>query len=331
MTGSEGKRGAKIGRALTRYHTLEIPIPVPNTTLLLLAAGLGSRYGGPKQLDPLGPGGETLMDYAAFDAARAGFANLVIVTRRSLRPAVEAGVSTRARGALAVTIVEQELDRVPPWAIVPEGRESPWGTAHAVLVARDVITTPFGVVNADDFYGADTFRVMAGALRDAEAAIGHAPWANVAFPLGATLSAHGTVNRALCDTDGNGFLDRVVEQRGIARMGDGSGEVPAPPGPSRRLEADALVSMNSWVFTPTLFAELDVAFTRFLRTAPGVKDECLLPDVVNEALAAGRSRCRLLSTRSQWCGVTHAADRPGTVATLAALHAAGAYPSPLWG
>ena len=304
---------------------------MPHATLVLLAAGLGSRYGGPKQLDPLGPNGETLIDYAAFDAARAGFSDLVVVTRRALRPQVEAGPAARAHGVLTVAIVEQELDRIPTWASVPTGREAPWGTAHAVLVAREVVTGPFAVLNADDFYGLETYRVLERALHEAGTLGEHAPWANVAFPLGATMSAHGAVNRALCETAPDGDLARVVEQRGIIRTADGDGLLAAPDGSLRRLAATALVSMNSWAFTPTLFGELDAAFTRFLHTTPGLKDECLLPDVVNEALGAGRARCRLLRSGSTWCGVTHPADRLGTRASLAAHHATGDYPTRLWG
>ena len=303
---------------------------MPSTTLVLLAAGLGSRYGGPKQLDPLGPDGATLMEYAAFDAARAGFTDLVVVTRRSLRPQVEATLVARAGTSLRIAIVEQELDRIPAWASVPAGRESPWGTAHAVLVAREAVSSPFAVVNADDFYGAETYRVLAGALRDASAAPDHAPWANVAFPLGAAMSLHGAVNRALCETTGDGFLTKVIEQRGIVRDADGNGAITAPDGKVTRLAADTLVSMNCWAFTPILFDMLDTAFTAFLRTVPGLKDECLLPDVVNQALETGTARCRLLSTGATWCGVTHKEDRPATVGAIAALHAARAYPARLW-
>ncbi|MBI2797522.1 MAG: NTP transferase domain-containing protein [Gemmatimonadetes bacterium] len=299
-------------------------------TLVLLAAGLGSRYGGPKQLDPLGPGGETLMDYAAFDAARAGFSRLVAVTRRTLVPAVRESLVARAGARLEVVIAEQELDHVPSWAQVPKGREAPWGTAQAVLVARDAVRGPFAVVNADDFYGAASYRVLAGALREAASLGRAAPWANVAFPLRATMSEHGAVNRAVCAATPDGWLARVVEQRGIARAADGGGDVRDQSGEVRRLPPDQLVSMNCWAFTPLLFAELDAAFTAFLRGTPGLKDECLLPTVVNDALAAGRARARLLSSEGPWCGVTHREDRPGAVAALAALHAAGAYPARLF-
>lgn len=299
-------------------------------TLVLLAAGLGSRYGGPKQLDPLGPHGATLMDYAAFDAARAGFTRLVAVTRHALVPAVQDTLVHRAGAHLEIVIVEQELDGVPSWAAVPAGREAPWGTAHAVLVAREAVVGPFAVVNADDFYGAASYRVLAGALRDAEEMGDAAPWANVAFPLRATMSDHGAVNRAVCEVSPDGWLARVVEQRGIVRSADGAGEVRDASGAVRRLPPDQLVSMNCWAFTRSLFAELDTAFTSFLRTEPGIKDECLLPAVVNDAIGAGRARARLLSSEGPWCGVTHREDRPATVAALAALHAAGSYPARLF-
>lgn len=299
-------------------------------SLVLLAAGLGSRYGGPKQLDPLGPEGATLMDYAAFDAARAGFSRLVVVTRRALVPDVQATLVRRAPKGLEVVIALQELDRVPDWATVPPGREAPWGTAHAVLVAREHVPGPFAVVNADDFYGAASYRVLAGALRAGAARGRAAPWANVAFPLGTTMSDHGSVNRAVCEVTPDGWLSRVVEERGIVRSASGSGAVRDPDGAVHQLPLDQLVSMNCWAFAPSLFSELDTAFTSFLRGMPGIKDECLLPTVVNDALASGRARARLLSTEGPWCGVTHREDRPGAVAALAALHAAGVYPDRLF-
>jgi hypothetical protein len=292
-------------------------------SLVLLAAGLGSRYGGPKQLDPLGPHGETLMDYAAFDAKRAGFERVVVVTRKSLAAEVNAGLLSRAGSSIEVVVVEQELDRLPPGFTVPAGREAPWGTAHAVLVARAAVDGPFAVVNADDFYGASSYAVLAGFLREREAGAVDA-WGCVGFPLRATLSDTGTVNRAECVVTPDGWLSRVVELRGIARDGDG-GRVG-----DRVLSGDMLVSMNCWAFTPPLFAELDAAFHTFLATGPGAKDECLLPSVVNDAIARGIARTWMLESEGPWCGVTHRDDRPAAVAVLADLHARGAYPEHLW-
>jgi len=292
-------------------------------SLVLLAAGLGSRYGGPKQLDPLGPHGETLMDYAAFDAARAGFDRVIVVTRKTLVPEVRAGLVAKAGSAIDVVIVEQELDRLPSGFAVPPGREAPWGTAHAVHVARDAVDGPFAVVNADDFYGASSYAVLAGFLREREAGALDA-WGCVGFPLRATLSDTGTVNRAECVAATDGWLSRVVELRGIARDGDG-GRVAG-----RRLPGDMLVSMNCWGFTPPLFTELDAAFHAFLATGPGEKEECMLPTVVNDAIARGVARTCLLESEGPWCGVTHRDDRPAAVAVLAELHARGAYPERLW-
>ena len=292
-------------------------------SLVLLAAGLGSRYGGPKQLDPLGPHGETLMDYAAFDATRAGFERVVVVTRKVLVPDVRASLVDAAGSTIDIVIVEQELDRLPPGHVVPPGREAPWGTAHAVLVARDAVDGPFAVVNADDFYGASSYAVLAGFLRERAAGAIEA-WGCVGFPLRATLSHTGTVNRAECVATPDGWLTRVVELRGIARDGDGgrAGE--------RQLAGDMLVSMNCWGFTPSLFAELEPAFNTFLATGPGAKNECFLPTVVNDAIASGAARVELLESEAPWCGVTHRDDRPAAVAFLADLHARGAYPDRLW-
>ena len=292
-------------------------------SLVLLAAGLGSRYGGPKQLDPLGPHGETLMDYAAFDAARAGFDRVVVVTRKTLVPEVQAGLVTSAGSTIEIVIAEQELDRLPAGHAVPPGREAPWGTAHAVFVARDAVDGPFAVVNADDFYGASSYAVLASSLRGTGAR-STATWGCVGFPLHATLSHTGTVNRAECVATPDGWLSRVEELRGIARDGDGGcvGE--------RRLPGEMLVSMNCWGFTPSLFTELEAAFHAFLATAPGAKDECLLPTVVNDSIARGVARVRLLQSEGPWCGVTHRDDRPAAVAVLAGLHARGAYPERLW-
>ena len=292
-------------------------------SLVLLAAGLGSRYGGPKQLDPLGPHGETLMDYAAFDARRAGFGRVVVVTRKSLVPEVLAGLVANAGSKVEIVIVEQELDRLPPGHAVPAGREAPWGTAHAVHVVRGAVDGPFAVVNADDFYGASSYEVLAGFLHGREGRDSET-WGCVGFPLSATLSDTGTVNRAECVATPDGWLSRVVELRGISRDGTG-GRVG-----DRHLPGHLLVSMNCWAFTPRLFAELESAFHTFLASGPGLMDECLLPTVVNDAIACGVARTRLLESNGPWCGVTHRDDRPAAMAVLAGLHARGAYPARLW-
>lgn len=306
-------------------------------TLVVLAAGVGSRYGGLKQVEPVGPSGEIMLEYAAFDARRAGFGRVVFVIRRDIEADFRALVEPRLGGAFEIAYAFQDLDDVPPPFTVPPTRRKPWGTAHAVRACRHAVDGPFAVVNADDFYGRAAFARLGEALREAPPPprIDHAPDAVdtyflVSYPLRATLSEHGSVSRGICTVDGSGHLAGVAERLRIepdgvdARYRDDDGAW-------HRLDGDTPVSMNLWGFTPGIFPCLDHAFAAFLR-ARGRDDaaELHLPAVVDVAVQAGAARVRVVPTDARWLGVTYPADVATTVAGIRALVEAGEYPSPLW-
>jgi UTP-glucose-1-phosphate uridylyltransferase len=282
-------------------------------SLVVLAAGMGSRYGGLKQIDPVGPGGETVLDYAVFDALRAGFTRVVFVIRRDFEALFREKIGARYTGRATVDYVFQSLDALPAGFTPPAGREKPWGTGHAVWCAREAVRENFAVINADDFYGADSFRQLAGFLRATPAT--EAAFAMVGFRLANTLSEHGTVARGVCTADTVGRLQSIVEQTGIAAE-----EV----GPGRKYAGDTLVSMNCWGFTPALFGGLDAQFREFL-TARGaeLKAEFYLPASVSTMIARREATARVLPTESTWFGVTYREDKPRVEAAIAELVRAG--------
>lgn len=297
--------------------------------LVVLAAGLGSRYGGLKQMEPVGPGGAALLDYAVFDAVRAGFAKVVFVIRPDMEAAFGAQVLPRFRPHLPVATALQRLD-APQGSSVPPQRKKPWGTAHAVLAAAPAIAEPFAVVNADDFYGGAAYGAMASFL-STPSGEGPPTFAIAGFPLARTVSAAGPVNRAVCRVSVDGCLESVFEVLNVSadRHGGFRGE---ERGRTRRYTGSELVSMNMWGFTPALFAHLRAAFRGFLGNPAHdlARAEFLIPAVVQELVRAGAARVRVLATDSQWTGITHPEDRPLVTARLRELVAAGAYPERLW-
>lgn len=294
-------------------------------TLVVLAAGMGSRYGGLKQIDPVGPSGETVLDYAVFDAARAGFTRVLFVIRRDFEALFRERIGARYAGRIAVDYVFQALDALPEGCKPPAGREKPWGTGHAVWCARDAIKGNFAVINADDFYGADSFQKLAAFLQPRAAAAGGsevAEFAMVGFRLANTLSEHGTVARGVTDAAANGELRSIVEQTGIAAE-----EV----GPGRKYSGEEIVSMNCWGFTPAVFAGLDAQFREFLAARGNEpKAEFYLPAAVSTMIARGEAIVRVLPTNATWFGVTYREDKPRVEAAIAALVQAGQYPGKLW-
>lgn len=279
-----------------------------------MAAGLGSRYGGIKQLDPVGPTGETIIDYSIYDAIRAGFAKVVFVIRKDIEPAFRKTVGARFSSRIAVDYVFQEPGR---------GRTKPWGTAHAVLVAAEAIQTPFAVINADDFYGAHSFRLLAQHFSS-----GSPVDAMVAYPLRNTLSPFGTVSRGICEVDSVGFLCGIRELTRIAA--DDHAHNTDPDGQVTQLTGDELVSMNIWGFTPAIFPELQEYFARFLAEHPNdLTAEAFLPSFVDEQIATGRARVRVLQTLDRWFGITYREDLPRVAASIRALIADGIYPERL--
>ena len=297
-------------------------------TLVVLAAGIGSRYGGLKQIDPIGPDGEIVIDYSIFDAIRAGFGKIVFVIRRDIEEAFRAKIEPHVKGRVAIAYVFQDMtSELPAGFQIPAERKKPWGTTHATLVAKNAVKEPFGVVNADDFYGRQSYQVLADFLRGVQPA---APsYALVGFTLRNTLSEHGTVSRGVCQADAQGNLKTVVERLKIEKAGhaarylDGEAWVP--------LTAEEPVSMNMWGFTPAFFAQAEAAFHAFIAkdgTTP--KSECLLPTTVDGLIKRGAATVKLLASRESWLGVTYPEDKPAVAAGVQKLIDAGLYPAPLW-
>jgi len=289
-------------------------------TLLVLAAGMGSRYGGLKQIDPVGPSGETILDYSVFDALRAGFGRVVFVIRRDFEETFKEKIGAKYVGRIAVDYVFQSVDALPPGITVPTGREKPWGTGHATWCAREALHEPFAVINADDFYGADSFRQLAGFLNNAQGAQA----AMVGFQLAKTLSENGAVSRGVCDVAVDGGLRGVTEHTGI---------LPAEVGLGRKFAGETIVSMNCWGFTPEIFPRLDERFRAFLVRAlvdAPLKAEFYLPGSISDLIARNETTVQVLPTTSSWFGVTYRDDKPRVVAALAELVQKGQYPQKLW-
>ena len=297
---------------------------------MILAAGIGARYGGLKQMEPVGPGGEAVLDYAVFDARRAGFEKFIFVIRRSIEEDFRESFGRRFAGQVEVAYAFQELDMVPPGCSVPADRQKPWGTGHAVLSAAAALDRPFAVINADDFYGAESFRVLAGFLTE-EAPASPDLFGMVGFQLDRTLSEHGTVARGLCRTDAEGYLTSVEELTTIERQPGGARNKEAD-GSYRKLTGKEIVSMNCWGFTPSLLDGLRRQFREFLdRNQGNPKAEFYLPTAVNSLIQEKRARVKVLPTPCHWFGVTYREDRPVVVESIRALVRAGEYPQRLWG
>ncbi len=306
-------------------------------TLLVLAAGMGSRYGGLKQMDGLGPNSETIIDYSIYDAVQAGFGKVVYIVREYFKADFEKHVREKYAGVkcidgtpLEFTFVTQELNKIPAgYAVNPE-RQKPWGTAHAVLMAAESIHEPFVVINGDDFYGKESFRIAGDWCREHASSKG--VFAIVGFELDNTLSESGGVSRGICHYDASRRLTGVVEHHNVMIEGDGvlRGDN-SVSGEHVELEAKALCSMNMWCFTPDYFALSAAIFKDFLaQNASELKKEFYIPLAVDSMIKAGQAVTDVLGTPSKWFGVTFKEDRPAVVAKLASLVEAGVYPSPLY-
>ena len=294
-------------------------------TLLVMAAGMGSRYGGLKQIDPVGPSGETLMDYSIFDAIRAGFGKVVFIIRKDIEAPFKEIIGAKFEKRIPVAYAFQELDKIPEGFKVPEGRTKPWGTTQAVLMAEDVIHEPFAVINADDFYGAEGYRVLEKHLTS-----GSPDYAMVGFVLRNTLSDFGSVARGVSQADSDGYLQSVVELTTVERDGNAAKDTDSS-GKVTHLTGDELVSMNMWGFTPEVFPQLRERFRAFLeRSGSELKSENYVPSTVNELVSSGQARVKVLRTNDAWFGVTYREDRPRVVDSIAALVKKGMYPEKLW-
>lgn len=294
-------------------------------TLLVLAAGMGSRYGGLKQLDPVGPNDETIMDYSIFDARRAGFGKIVFVIRKEIEEPFKRSIGARFEKRIAVDYVYQEVGKLIPGFSVPVERTKPWGTTHAILMAANAIHEPFGVINADDFYGAGSYRVLAQHLQS-----GTSDYGMVGFVLRNTLSEFGTVARGVCHVGEDGYLKDITELKSIEREGPRITNIDSE-GQETVLNGGEMVSMNMWGFTPQIFGQLYEQFQRFLkRYGDDLKAECYIPSTVNSLIHLGLARVKVLRSGDSWFGVTYREDHPRVVQNLSQLIEGGTYPRQLW-
>lgn len=297
-------------------------------TLLILAAGMGSRYGGLKQIDPMGPNGETVLDYSVFDAIRAGFGKVVFVIRRDFADAFKTAVGDKFRDRIEVAYAFQELHDLPEGFTIPVGREKPWGTAHAVRAARNDIDSPFAVINADDFYGQDAYQQLADYFNQSNDEP-ELRTCMVGYLLENTLSEHGSVNRGLCLVE-DGFLKGVEEHTVIAKGEDGIVRGSNLTNQRVNIAADAIVSMNFWGFTPALFASLEAHFVEFLgKHGSEMKSECYIPTVIDELIQSEQTDCAVIETSGSWFGVTYPDDKPFVQSSIQTLIASGEYPANL--
>ena len=298
--------------------------------LVVLAAGMGSRYGALKQMDGFGPNGENIIDYSIYDAIQAGFGKVVFIIRESFKEQFAEFFSNKFDHLVEVEYVTQELDKLPDGFEVPEGREKPWGTGHAVMMAADVVDGPFAVINADDFYGRDAFFKIRDFFRDGS--ISAQDWCVVGYYLRNTLSDHGSVNRGVISVDDKMHLHGVEEivkiqreEDGVIRYPGGEGEV------AGTLSENSMVSMNIWGFLPNYFAHAEDSFVDFLNTRRfEPKSEMFIPTVVDKLIAANRLSVHVLPSNSSWFGVTYQEDKPEAVRRLQELIDAGEYPEKLW-
>jgi len=297
-------------------------------TLLILAAGIGSRYGGLKQLDKVGPGGEAIIDYSIYDAIQAGFGKVVFVIRHSIEADFKEFIGNKLDGKIEVEYVFQEIDKIPEGLSFSGERQKPWGTGHAVLMAADVIHENFAVINADDFYGRDAFVTIAKYFE-------HLPLSSkdncmVGYYLKNTLSDHGYVSRGQCTSDADGYLKDVVERTHIEKKANGIFFEDENKN-EMKLDENTLVSMNFWGFTPYFFKELNERFPAFIEANKNnLKAEFFIPTVVNEMIVEGIGKTKVLESNAAWFGVTYQEDRPVVVESIRELISAGKYPEKLW-
>ncbi len=295
-------------------------------TLVILAAGMGSRYGGLKQLDELGPNGEAIIDYSLYDAIRAGFGKVVFIIRTDFAEEFKARFEPKLKGRIQTEYVYQSLDKIPAGFTLNPAREKPWGTAHAVMMASGVVNEPMAVINADDFYGRESYQVMADFLASS---VDPAEYSMIGYRVANTLSPFGTVSRGVCMTDENGNLTSVVERTKIQRDPDGihyyepEGRFP--------LAENTPVSMNFWGLKPNVFEYLNDGFGRFLEEkGQELKSEYFIPLLINENILSGKISTKVLACDAPWFGVTYREDKPDAQAQILSLIESGVYPRKLW-
>ena len=301
--------------------------------LVVMAAGMGSRYGGLKQLDPVGEHGELIIDYSIYDARRAGFETVVFVIKHAIEETFRAGIGDRLSKVMDVRYAYQELDDLPEGYAVPEGRVKPWGTCHAILAARKVVDGPFAVINSDDYYGPEAFREMYDYLSTHEDRPGCYEYAMVGYLLGNTVTEHGHVARGVCVETADHFLQSVTEHTHIEKDGDNARSTRDGGETWEQLPGDTIVSMNLWGFTRSFLDEAQTRFPAFLDKTLAenpLKGEFFLPTVVTQLLNEGKAKVKVLRSADKWYGVTYREDKPVVVAAIADMTARGLYPDKLW-
>lgn len=298
-------------------------------TLLVLAAGMGSRYGGLKQIDPIGPNGEIIIDYSIFDAVKAGFGKVVFVIRKDIEDTFKEHIGSRFEGIIPVEYAYQQLDDIPTGFKVPDGRSKPWGTGHAIYSARDVVKEPFAVINADDFYGRSAYSLLAEKLKTAvDSQV--ADYSMVGFVLSNTLSENGFVSRGICELGEKNILDTVVERTNIVKTETGA-EATLENGDKLTFTGDEVVSMNFWGFTPSLFNFLERMFTDFLsEKGSELKSEFYIPSVVADLIKSGEAKSEVFTSADSWFGVTYPEDKALVVKSVRELVENGTYPNKLF-
>ena len=296
-------------------------------TLLILAAGMGSRFGGLKQVEPVGPNGEAIIDYSIYDAIRAGFGKVVFIIRESFADAFKEKFDAKLKGKIEVDYVFQELDMLPKGFKLPEGREKPWGTAHAILCARNIVKEPFCALNADDFYGFNAYKAMAEFLIESK---DEKEYSMVGYKLNDTLSEFGSVSRGICEEDKNNNLIKIVETLKIIKRANEIISI-EPDESETSLTGNEIASMNNWGFKPSIFDQLEKRFTQFLKTEiDKPKSEMYIPSVVFDLIDDKAATVKVLKANSPWFGVTYKEDKPFVIEKINTLIANGDYPKKLW-
>ncbi len=298
-------------------------------TLLVLAAGMGSRYGGLKQMDPMGPSGETVLDYSVYDAMRSGFGSVTFIIRPDFADDFKKQVASKFDRKFPVHYAYQELSKLPAGFKVPEGREKPWGTGHAVLCAKDVVKGNFAVINADDFYGENSYQQLAKFLMTPHDESRKGQFCMIGFQLDRTLSEHGTVARGVCSKNEDNFLTSINEMTKIAKISGGAENL--EPGNEAKLTGKEPCSMNMFGFSRKFFDQLETMFIEFLkREGNELKSEFFVPKIVDKMIRTGMADCKVLPTTSTWFGVTYREDRPIVIGNIQKLIDEGKYPKNLW-
>lgn len=299
-------------------------------TLVVLAAGMGSRYGGLKQIDPITKNGEFIIDFSVYDAINTGFDKVVFIIKEENLEDFKETIGSRISSKIKVEYAFQTMDKYLPAAAIPEGRTKPWGTTHALLCAKDKVDDNFVVINSDDFYGREAFEIISKHLKDAKDDNGIANAAMVGYVLGNTLTENGTVSRGVCKISDSGLLEDIVEKTKI--MPDGQQAACLEDDTKYPLSYETIVSMNFWAFTPAIFPLLEKSFSEFIDTIPEnpMKSECFLPMSVGDSMKSGKSVVKVFSTNAKWYGVTYSEDKEKVVAGLRTLIDAGEYPEVLW-